>query len=109
MMFVTWSNRRKPLKLRYYDITRAHFHGRAQRLKNVKLPAEWCQKYGEDKVGKLVKSMYGTQDVSHVWQLDSVNLICAESGGFRRGKHSAALLYNPKEDVSMAVHGEDFV
>ena len=32
-----------------------------------------------------------------------------EPGGFRRGKHSAALLYNPKEDVRMAVHGDDFV
>ena len=28
---------------------------------------------------------------------------------FRRGKHSAALFYNPKEDVRMAVHGDDFV
>ena len=26
---------------------------------------------GEDKVGRLVKSMYGTQDASHIWQLGS--------------------------------------
>ena len=29
--------------------------------------------------------MYGTQDASHIWQLDYVNLIGGELGGFRRG------------------------
>ena len=53
--------------------------------------------------------MYGTRDASHTWQRDYVNLIYAESGGFRRGKHSAALFFNPKDDVRMAVHGNDFV
>ena len=53
--------------------------------------------------------MYGTQDASHIWQLDYVNLICGELGGFRRGKHSAALFHNPNQDVRLAVHGDDFV
>ena len=53
--------------------------------------------------------MYGTQDAFHIWQLDYVNLVCAESGGFRTGKNSAALFFNPKEDVRMAVRGDDFV
>ena len=35
----------------------------------IGLPAEDRQKYDEDKVGRLVKSMYGTQDPSHIWQL----------------------------------------
>ena len=73
------------------------------------LPTEDRQKYGEDNVGRLVKSMYGTQYASHIWQFDHVNLICGELGGFRRGKHSAALFHNPNEDVWMAVHGDDFV
>ena len=30
-------------------------------------------------------------------------------GGFRRGKHSAALFRNSNEDVRTAVHGDDFV
>ena len=45
----------------------------------------------------------------HIWQLDYVNLICGELGGFRRGKHSAALFHNPNQDVRMAVHGDDSV
>ena len=52
--------------------------------------------------------MYGTQDASHIWQLDYENLVCGELGDFRRGKHSAALFHNPNEDVGMAVHGDDF-
>ena len=32
-----------------------------------------------------------------------------ELGGFRRGKHSAALFHNPNQDVRMAVRGDDFV
>ena len=61
------------------------------------------------KVGRLVMSMYGTQDASHVWQLDYANLICGELRCFRRGKNSAALFHNPNQDVKMAVHGDDFV
>ena len=75
----------------------------------IKLPAEDRQKHGEDKVGRLVKSMYGTQGASHICQLDHVNLICADLGGCRRGTHSAALFHNPNQYVIMAVHGDDFV
>ena len=105
MMSVRVSNKGKTLKLRHYDISRAHFQGTAQRLIYIKLPAEDRKKFCEDKFGRLVKSMYGTQDASHIWQLDYVNLICGELGGFRRGKHSAALFHNPKQDVRMAVQG----
>ena len=38
-----------------------------------------------------------------------MNLICGELGGFRRGKHSAALFHNPNQDLRMAVHGDDCV
>ena len=109
MISVSLSNKGKPLKLRHSDISRAHFQGTAQRLIYIRLPAEDRQKYGEDKVGRLIKSMYVTQDASHIWQLDYVSLICGESGGFRRGTHSTALFHNPNQDVRMAVHGDDFV
>ena len=109
MMSVSLSNKAKPLKLRHYDISRAHFQGTAKRLIHIELPAEDRQKCGEDKVGRLIKSMYGTRGASHIWQPDYVNLICGELGGFRRGKHSAALFHNPNQDVRMAVHGDDFV
>ena len=109
MMSKSLSNKGKPLKLRHYDISRAHFQGTAQRPIYIKPHVEDRQKHGEDKVGRLIKSMYGTQDASHIWQLDYVNLICGELGGFRRDKHSAALFHNPYQDVRVAVHGDDFV
>ena len=62
MMSVSLSNKGKPLKLRHYDISRAHFQGTAQRLIYIRLTAEDRKKYGEDKVGRLINSMYGTQD-----------------------------------------------
>ena len=40
MMSVSLSNKGKPVKLRYYDISRAHFEGTAQRLIYIKVPAE---------------------------------------------------------------------
>ena len=109
MMSMSWSSKGKPLKLGHYDISRAHFQRTALTLTYIKLPAEDRQKHGEDRVGRLIKSMYGTQDASHIWQLDCVNLICGELGGFRCGKHSVALFHNPNQDVRMAVHGDDFV
>ena len=109
MMSVSLSNKRKPLKFRHYNISTAHFQGTAQRRIYIRHLAEDRQKYGEDPVGRLIKSMYRTQDASHIWQLDCVNLMCGESRGFRRGKHSAALFLNPNEDLRMAVHGDDSV
>ena len=38
-----------------------------------------------------------------------MNPIFGELGGFRRGKHSAALFHNPNQDVRVAVHGDDSV
>ena len=89
VMSVRLSNKGKPLTLRHYDISRAHFQGTAQRLIYIRLPAEDPQKYVEDKVGRLIKSR--------------------KLGGFRRGKHSAALFHNPNQDVRMAVQGDDSV
>ena len=104
MMSVSLSNKGTSLRLRHYDISRAHFQGTAKGFIFIRFPAEDRPKCGEDKVGRLVKSMYGTQDASHIWQLDYVHLICGEFGGFRRGKHIAALFHNPNQDVRMAVH-----
>ena len=109
MVSVSMSNKGKPLKLRHNDVSRSPFQGTAQRRIYIRLPAEDRQKYGEDKVGRLIESMYGTHDASHIWQLGYVNLICGESGGFPRGKHSAALFHIPNQDVRMTVHGDDFV
>ena len=52
------------------------------------------------------KNMCGTQDASHIGQLGCANRICGESGSFQRNKHSAALFYNPNQDVRMTMQGD---
>ena len=47
----------------------------------IRLSAEDRQKYGDDKGGRLINIMYGTQDASHT-------LICGELDGFRRGTNT---------------------
>ena len=54
-------------------------------------PQSIVRSVAKTKVGRLIKSTYGTQDASHICQLDYVNFICGEWWVFRRGKHSAAL------------------
>ena len=44
MMSVSWSSTGKPLKLKHYDISRAHFQGTAQRLVYIRLASEDRQK-----------------------------------------------------------------
>ena len=102
MMSVSWSNKGKPLKLRHNDI-RAHFQGRAQRRMYIRLPQRIVRSMANTKVSRRVKSMCGTPDASHIWQLEYVNLIGGELGGFRRGKHSAALFHNPNREQCTAM------
>ena len=97
MMSVSLWNKGKPLKLRHYVISRAHFQGTAQRLIDIRV-----RSMAKSKDSRLIKNMCGTQDASHIWQLDYVNLICGEAGGFRRGKHSAALFHNPNQDENFS-------
>ena len=85
--------------MRHHDIRRAHFQGTAQRLVCVRLPAEDRQTLWEENIGRLVKSMFGT------WQLDYVNLLCGDSGGYRRGEHKAALFHKHRMDGMIAVRG----
>ena len=70
-------------KLRHYDISRAHFMGKAQRTVYIELPESEQARLDTDKIGLLKKSMYGAQDASHIWQLDYLELF--EAAGFVRG------------------------
>ena len=105
MMSVGWSS-----KERHYDISRAHFQGTAQRLINVRLPAEDRQKYGEDKSWQIDQEhVRNSRCFSHLatW-LRELDL-------YRTGRipkmHAQCSIVPPRKlgCVSMAVHGDDFV
>ena len=51
--------------LAVFDVSRAHFYGVCERDVYVEPPAEL---HRPGLVAKLNKTMYGTQDVSNVWQ-----------------------------------------
>ena len=76
MMSVSLSSKGKPLKLRHYDISRAHFQGKPRDSFTSNYPQRIVRSMAKTKVGRLIKSIYGTQEASHIWLPDHVNLIC---------------------------------
>ena len=88
----------------FWDISRAHFYGKAERDAHITLPEE---EYESGFCGKLERTMYGTQDASHIWQEDySANL---EGAGYKRGVSNGAVFLNEDQDSRCLVHGDDFV
>ena len=75
----------------------------------IELPEEERQRLGPDVIGLLKRTMYGTQDASHLWRLDYVALLCCDSGGFKRGRRNAAVFWHQELGVYMLCHGDDFV
>lgn len=62
---------------------------------------------GEDKVGRLNRTMYGCRDASHGWMLDCQDLLTGE--GYKVGRANPSLFYNAEANSCGTVHGDDFV
>ena len=101
-----YSKRGRRLKIAVFDISRDHMYGVAQRKVYVQLP-EGDQEPGT--VGLLNKSLYGTQDASHIWQSDYAGHICSEKGGYKQGLSNTAVFFNEAQDSRGTVHGDDFI
>ena len=67
MVTMLRSRRHSPLQMQYWDISRALFYETAHREVYVGLPEE---EQDDEHCGRLVKSMYGTQDAFALWQED---------------------------------------
>ena len=96
------SLRKRPLKLGFWDVSRAHLYGTAQRDIYIRLP--------EDQGGqcvKLLRSMYGTQDASKIWHSDWAILM--EAKQWRIGAASPAVLFRESDGGRGLVHGDDFM
>ncbi|CAK0812745.1 unnamed protein product, partial [Prorocentrum cordatum] len=72
----------------------------------VELPEEETCEDPEPMVGKLLKTMYGTVDASHVWQDDYIGL--TSSRGFQKGISIPAVLYHADRQMQAEVHGDGF-
>ena len=75
------SCRSKPLKLAHFDVSRAHFMPKARRELYVELPDEDPMKQ-RGCVGLLLRSMYGTQDASNLWQEDYTGTLAQHGDDF---------------------------
>ena len=94
----------RALKLRLLDISRAHFYGESRRAVYCTLPE------GDEQTGmcaKLVRTMYGTQDASSVWQETYTTLM--NEHGIQNGKAWPAIFWDPVSDARFLVHGDDFL
>ena len=90
-------------KLLFVDVSRAYFYAPSRRPVFVKLPEEDDE---PGMCGRLNVSMYGTQDAAANWEHKySSHLI---DNGFKRGKSSPCVFWNPTTGVRCVVHGDDF-
>ena len=100
------SRKGNPLKLAHFDISRAHFMPKARRELYVELPDEDPMKQ-KGFVGLLLRSMYGTQDASNLWQEDYTETLAQR--GYTPGRSNPAMFHSHQGDGRMLVHGDDFV
>ena len=80
--------------LMHIDVSRAHFHAKAQRPVLVKLLVEDCPGKDKGKIGLLKKSMYGTRGTASNWGRDWQGHL--ENWGYEAERISRNLFRNKK-------------
>ena len=108
-LFMTKKDAKADKLLGTWDISRAHFMGKAEREIYMTLPEEDEVQEGdtEPMVGKVLRSIYGTQDASKIFQLDYQSWL---------GKNGATFcalcpsLFKVEDKGLLGlVHGDDFM
>ena len=100
-------SRRKPLRVGVFDISRAYFYAPCKRAIFIKIPMEDWEPGDEDMVGRLNLSLYGTRDAAQNWAAAYSEYL--EKNGFKKGKGSLCNFYHQARDISLTVHGDDFL
>ena len=104
MMVSRRSRRGQHYKLAFLDVRRAFFYALAteevfvERLEEDRVP-------GEELVGLLRRSMYGTRSAAKSWQLQLGRDITAL--GFVQATSSPCLFWHSELDARLVVHGDD--
>ena len=91
----------------YADVSRAYFYVLALRRVYVRLFDEDKGPEDKGKCGKLRMSMYGTRDAALNWSLEYGETLRAAR--YVQGNASPCIYYNKSVDVSVTVHGDDFI
>ena len=108
-VFMTDFEDGKTRRLATWDISRAHFMGTAARQLFLQLPEEDQNLPGdtEPMAGRLLKSMYGTQDASKIFQDDYQGYLRQEGAEFSR--LCPSIFKISSRGLLGAVHGDDFM
>ena len=99
--------RHDPVKIYTADVSRAHFYADSVRDVFIELQAEDPRSGGQDLVGKLQKTMYGTLDAAEQWALHYAARL--KAAGFIQGRASPCCFHHSRMPVALLVHGDDFV
>ena len=91
----------------YIDISRAYFYAKSVRPTYVKLPSEDPRSAGPNYCAKLLMSMYGDRDAAINWHEEYAETL--RQSGYVPGIATPCSFYNGKTDVSVMVHGDDFL
>ena len=94
-------------KLLYADVSRAYFYARAARPVYVKLPEEDREPGDDNMCGRLKVSMYGTRDAALNWATEYGETL--KAAGYQQGVSNPCLFWHPAKEVTIMVHGDDFV
>ena len=100
------SSSNKGEKLMVNDVSRAYFSAPATRQVFVELPQE-DKSDGDDLIGELNYSMYGTRDAALNWGEECASTMTEL--GYERGKASPCTFYHPARQLRTYIHGDDFV
>ena len=93
-------------KILIADVKRAFFNAFVKRTVFIELPPE-DQVDGEDMIGELIRSLYGTRDAPVNWQEHLTEHL--EEIGFVTGKYNSCVFQHPYRQISVLVHGDDYV
>ena len=90
-------------------VPKAFFEAPARREVCIELPEEEFEipQDGNDYVGYLEKSLYGTRDAAANFQQE-IKMVM-EKAGFSRGKYNASTYHHKDRQLKTMVHGDDFV
>ena len=102
---VTETSTRERRRVVFIDAKKAHLNPRCHEDVYIELPVECGAPPGM--CGKLRFWLYGFRRAASEWEQHYASLL--ESAGFVRGAACPVLFYHPGRDISLAVHGDDFV
>ena len=89
------------------DVKTAFLYGSAVRELFVELP-EADEHYGDPtKIGRLVKSLYGTRDAPQRWALEVGE--CLRAAGFRECVNMPSVFTHDERDIAICLHVDDFL